>query len=147
MPRFAVTIIFFLFSFCRAQAQPDDFDYHILRKMEAHRTPAKTAFFKFVSKWNNPVCLAAPASLFVTGLIRNDSYMKKSALDVTESIFVSSLVNTLLKKLFNRKRPFIHEITFTAVPEPGAWAMTLIGLAGVGATLRASRRKRSMAVG
>jgi hypothetical protein len=38
-------------------------------------------------------------------------------------------------------------LTFTTVPEPGTWAMTLIGLAGVGATLRASRRKRSMAVG
>jgi hypothetical protein len=38
-------------------------------------------------------------------------------------------------------------LTFTTVPEPGAWAMTLIGLAGLGATLRASRRKRSMAVG
>jgi len=33
-------------------------------------------------------------------------------------------------------------LTFTTVPEPGAWAMTLIGFAGLGATLRASRRKR-----
>jgi hypothetical protein len=37
-------------------------------------------------------------------------------------------------------------LTFTTVPEPGAWAMMLIGVAGLGATLRASRRKPSMTV-
>lgn len=37
-------------------------------------------------------------------------------------------------------------LTFTLVPEPGAWAMTLIGLAGLGATLRASRCKRATAI-
>ena len=37
-------------------------------------------------------------------------------------------------------------LTFILVPEPGAWAMTLIGLAGLGATLRASRRKRAIAI-
>jgi hypothetical protein len=37
-------------------------------------------------------------------------------------------------------------LTFTLIPEPGAWAMTLIGFAGVGATLRASRRKRALPV-
>jgi len=36
-------------------------------------------------------------------------------------------------------------LTFTLVPEPGAWAMTLLGLAGLGATLRA-RRKPSIAI-
>ena len=37
-------------------------------------------------------------------------------------------------------------LTFTLVPEPGAWAMTLVGLAGLGASLRASRRKRAIVV-
>ena len=37
-------------------------------------------------------------------------------------------------------------LTFTTVPEPGAWAMLLIGFVGLGATLRAARRKPSMAV-
>jgi hypothetical protein len=37
-------------------------------------------------------------------------------------------------------------LTFTLVPEPGAWAMTLVGLAGLGATLRAARRKRAIAI-
>jgi undecaprenyl-diphosphatase len=101
-----------------ADAQIDNFDYRILRKLEASRTPGKTAFFKFVSKWNNPVCLVAPVTLLVTGMIKNDTYMKKSGLDVTESILATSLVNFALKKIFGRKRPFIRDITFTAVLHP-----------------------------
>lgn len=37
-------------------------------------------------------------------------------------------------------------LTFTLVPEPGAWAMTLVGLAGLGATLRARGRKRAVPI-
>ena len=38
------------------------------------------------------------------------------------------------------------DLTFTLVPEPGAWAMTLLGLVGLGAALRASRRQRIAAI-
>jgi hypothetical protein len=37
--------------------------------------------------------------------------------------------------------------TLTAVPEPAAWAMMLVGFAGLGAVLRGTRRERSAAAG
>jgi hypothetical protein len=37
-------------------------------------------------------------------------------------------------------------LTFTLLPEPGAWAMTLLGLAGMGAGLRTARRRRVPAI-
>ena len=116
--RSVLIVILFLSVFSDTKAQGGRFDKHILRYIEAHRTHKGTAFFKFVSKWNNPVCLAAPASLFITGLIKNDSYMKRSSLYVTESIAISSLVNVALKKIFKRKRPFASEVTFTAEVRP-----------------------------
>lgn len=108
---------FFIISICAPQshAQVNNFDYRILRSIAETRTPEKNAFFKFISKYNNPVCLAAPATLFITGLIKDDVQMKRSSLYVTESIASASLFNLILKKIFKRKRPFINDPTFTAV--------------------------------
>ncbi len=100
------------------QTPINNFDYRILRSIATTRTPDKNAFFKFISKYNNPVCLAAPATLFVTGLIKDDVQMKKSSLYVTESIASASLMNFILKKIFKRKRPFAHDPTFIAVVTP-----------------------------
>ncbi|MGH2566573.1 MAG: phosphatase PAP2 family protein [Ginsengibacter sp.] len=103
-----------LFSF-QSYSQINNFDYRILRSIATHRTPDKSAFFKFVSKYNNPICLAAPATLFITGIIKDDVQMKRSSLYVTESIASASLFNIILKKIFKRKRPYIHDPTFIAV--------------------------------
>ncbi|HWC54251.1 MAG TPA: phosphatase PAP2 family protein [Chitinophagaceae bacterium] len=99
----------------RPYAQVNNFDYRILRSIAETRTPGQNNFFKFISKYNNPVCLAAPATLFITGLIKDDVQMKRSSLYVTESIASASLFNLILKKIFKRKRPFINDPTFTAV--------------------------------
>lgn len=110
-------IVFFaviLFQFT-SRAQINNFDYRILRNIAETRTPEKNDFFKFVSKYNNPICLAAPATLFITGLIKDDLQMRKSSLYVTESIASASLFNVILKKIFKRKRPFIKDPTFKAV--------------------------------
>lgn len=112
LPAFLLLSIFLS---ATAHSQKKSLDYSILRSIAKTRTPEKNAFFKFISKYNNPVCLAAPASLFITGLIKNDVQMKRSSLYVTESIASASLVNLILKKIFKRKRPYINDPTFIAV--------------------------------
>lgn len=110
------TTAFFVFQ--SAHTQVNNFDYRILRSIAAERTPGKNAFYKFISKWNNPVCLTAPATLFVVGLIKNDVQMQRSSLYVTESIASATLFSLILKKIFNRKRPFAFDPTFVAVVTP-----------------------------
>lgn len=115
---FRIVILFFftsIFSCFQSQAQQYKFDYSILRSIAKTRTPEKNAFFKFISKYNNPVCLAAPTTLFITGLIKDDVQMKRSSLYVMESIASASLLNLILKKIFKRKRPYINDPTFIAV--------------------------------
>ncbi|HVT86422.1 MAG TPA: phosphatase PAP2 family protein [Chitinophagaceae bacterium] len=112
---FFLCLFFMIVCATRSHAQANNFDYRILRSIAETRTPEKNDFFKFISKYNNPVCLAAPATLFITGLIKDDVQMKKSSLYVTESIASASLFNVILKKIFKRKRPFINDPTFTAV--------------------------------
>jgi hypothetical protein len=58
---------------------------------------------------------------------------------------------TIIDYGINNDRNYLNDstglgLTFTLVPEPGAWTLTLIGLAGLGATLRASRRKPAVAI-
>lgn len=116
------TIFFFFFATTlwttKLKAQKNSLDFNILNSIAETRTPAKNGFFKFISKYNNPVCLTAPATLFITGLIKNDVQMKRSSLYVTESMVTASLVNLILKKVFKRKRPFAKEPTFKAVVTP-----------------------------
>jgi PAP2 superfamily len=98
-----------------AHPQMADFDYRILCKLESMRTPDKNNFFEFISKWNTPVCLSAPATLFIVGLAQHDKDLQKNSLYVTESIAVSSLFNVIIKKIFKRKRPYQYNPAFTCV--------------------------------
>jgi choice-of-anchor C domain-containing protein len=41
--------------------------------------------------------------------------------------------------------PVIGGVSVSGVPEPGVWAMMLVGFGGLGASLRASRRRASLA--
>ncbi len=115
IPTRIVLSTFLLFLVVVANAQQNNFDFRMLRSISLTRTEEKNDFFRFVAKWNNPICLSAPATLFVTGLIKDDKQMRKNALYVTESIASASLVNLILKKVFKRKRPFVADPSFIPV--------------------------------
>ena len=41
--------------------------------------------------------------------------------------------------------PALDNVSISAVPEPATWAMMIMGFGGVGAAVRASRRKQALA--
>jgi hypothetical protein len=59
--------------------------------------------------------------------------------------FAGETIADLLSTALPINTPFSATFTFTAVPEPGTWAMMLIGLGGAGLALRSARRTRSFA--
>ncbi len=97
------------------RAQKGGFEYDMLRNIADHRTDSRNTFYKNISKLNNPVCLASPATMLITGLIRHDNNLKKQALYVTESIAASQAMTWALKLTVSRERPFVNDPSFVPV--------------------------------
>ena len=113
------TIIFLFFwseNFVVAQdKQYKGIDNHMLRTIEKYRTPKQNTFFKFISKWNNPVCLSGPATLFALGIAKPELILRKKSLYGIETIAGSQFITFSLKYAINRPRPAKRDSTFTAV--------------------------------
>lgn len=93
----------------------DNLEYKILNELAEDRSKTVTAFFKTVSDINNPVSIAIPASVWLTGIITHNNDLKKKAIYLTESFAASTAVTWALKNAFNRSRPFIKDSTLIPV--------------------------------
>ncbi len=118
MKSIARPVWLFLLSFAlltSAHAQKSGWEYNTLRNLADNRSDSKNTFYKNISKLNNPVCLASPATMFITGLIKHDNTLKKKALYVTESLAASQALTWALKLTVSRERPFVNDPTFIPV--------------------------------
>lgn len=84
-----------------------------LHKLQNKRTDSKTSFYKFMSGTATPVSLGTPATLFLTGLIKNDKTIKKEALFSLESFAISQGLTFATKAIVNKPRP--HEADSTII--------------------------------
>ncbi|HEY6062788.1 MAG TPA: phosphatase PAP2 family protein [Chitinophagaceae bacterium] len=96
-------------------SQGGKWDNYLLRVAEKHRTAKLSALFRFVSTYNNPVCLTGPAALLVTGLVNNNTLLKRKALFNVESIAVTEIITFGLKKTIGRIRPSNFDTSFKSV--------------------------------
>lgn len=103
-----------------AQSGLQRFDHSTLEYLEAHRTPQQTKAWLFISNTNDYVNVAIPAGLLVAGIIDRNPDMRQNALYVASSTATTFLLNTLIKKLVKRPRPFISNIHLTAVYQPSS---------------------------
>lgn len=111
-------LIFFglLAGYSKSFAQTtENLEYKILNELAEDRSKMATRFFKTVSDINNPVSIAVPASVWLTGMITHDNDLKKKALYLTESFAVSTAVTWAMKVSINRSRPFVNNSSL--VPE------------------------------
>ncbi len=66
--------------------------------------------------------LAIPAGVLVTGIIEKDWRMRQNALYIASSTLTTTLLNTLIKKIVKRPRPFISNFQLSAVYQPGSYS-------------------------
>ncbi|MET1057737.1 MAG: phosphatase PAP2 family protein [Pedobacter sp.] len=95
-------------------------DDRIMIDLSEHRSPEKTNFFMFLSRYNNLVNVAVPAGVFADGVISNDKGTRQNALYIASSSAVNLLVTTLIKRIVRRPRPFNGRVKINAVYHPGS---------------------------
>jgi membrane-associated phospholipid phosphatase len=95
-------------------------DDRIMVHLSERRTPVKTEFFMFLSKYNNLVNLAVPAGVFAGGVISEDKGTRQNALYIASSSAVNLLLTTVIKKIVRRPRPFNGKLKINAVYHPGS---------------------------
>jgi membrane-associated phospholipid phosphatase len=95
-------------------------DDRIMLRLSEHRTPEKTNFFMFLSRYNNLVNVTVPTGVFVGGLIANDKGTRQNALYIASSSAVNLLLTTVIKKMVRRPRPFLGRLKINAVYHPGS---------------------------
>lgn len=106
----------------RAQSKIQQFDDHVLERLELTRTPGQTAFWRTVSDANNYVNVGIPATLLVAGIIKNDTDMKQNALYIATNAVSTELLNLLIKKLVKRPRPFVTNMQLHPVYMPTSYS-------------------------
>lgn len=81
-------------------------DIQILRSLNSQRTQPSDNFFKFVSNSNNAIVLGVPFTMGITGLIKHDDKLFRSACVIIAASAINIGVTSALKYSINRKRPF-----------------------------------------
>jgi len=94
-------------------------DNRVLIDLSEHRTPQKTGFFMFVSKYNNLVNAAVPVGVLAGGVIANDKGTRQNSLYIASSSAVNLLLTMVVKKIVKRPRPFMANVKINAVYHPG----------------------------
>ncbi|MFT3933907.1 MAG: phosphatase PAP2 family protein [Chitinophagaceae bacterium] len=107
---------------CIGQSGLQKFDDRTLEYLAANRTNSQTKAWLFISNTNTYVNVGIPAGLLVAGIINKDYNMRQNALYVASSTAATALLNTLIKKIVKRPRPFISNIHLTAVYQPGSYS-------------------------
>ena len=96
-------------------AQPANWEWNYLRKLEQNRTTAGIHFNQFISDASDPLALAIPAAFFIKGVIAKNQNDKSRGIYLAESFAANVAFTYLLKKAINRKRPGETDPTFSVL--------------------------------
>ncbi|WP_221284823.1 phosphatase PAP2 family protein [Mucilaginibacter sp. SP1R1] len=95
-------------------------DLNILKGINGPVNPGADKTWRFVTKKAIFIDAAVPASLLIAGFINHDDDLKISGLQAGASLLVAGGSTFVLKKIFNRTRPFVaHPDVITLKEFPG----------------------------
>lgn len=104
------------------QSRLQQLDDRIMIDLSEHRTPEKTDFFLFLSKYYNVVNVGVPAGVLAAGIINNDKGTRQNALYIASSSAVNLLLTSVIKKIVKRPRPFNGQVKINAVYQPSHYS-------------------------
>jgi undecaprenyl-diphosphatase len=101
-----VTAISLCFLQPAAHAQHTSLDMQVLDEMMENRHEDPVEIYQKISNTTNYISMLVPATVLVTGLVRDDKITINKGLYMAESLVASSLITSGLKYTFKRNRPF-----------------------------------------
>lgn len=124
-PVFLTVQLFILLSFlppAHAQSPIQKWDDRVMIDLMHSRTPEKTGFFRFMSNAGYYGDFGVPVALLAGGAIGHDQQMRQNALYVASSELVTFGLNTLIKQIVKRPRPFRKNVNIVAVYPAGGYS-------------------------
>jgi undecaprenyl-diphosphatase len=87
-------------------AQKRSLDLQVEIEMMENRHEDPVEFYQKISNTTNDISMLVPATVLVTGLIRNDKITLQKGLYMAETLAASTIITTALKQTIKRPRPF-----------------------------------------
>ena len=101
----AVLLLVLLFS-SSVPLIAQNFDINTLKSINANESSFKTNFFKADAQSVTIFNIAAPVAVFIAGVAKHNTELKKDAAYMVGSFILSSAITQVTKKIVKRKRPF-----------------------------------------
>ena len=100
---FSILIISSIFLCNQLNAQ--NWDINLLKQINPSNPNSST--WKNISSSAEPICIAAPISMFAVSLINHDQNLKKNSFKLAESLVITAAITEVMKVTINRDRPFV----------------------------------------
>lgn len=85
--------------------QAQNWDINLLKQINPSNPNSST--WKNITSTAEPICVAAPISMFAISLINKDQNLKKNSIKLAESIVITAAITEVVKLGINRDRPFV----------------------------------------
>jgi undecaprenyl-diphosphatase len=83
-----------------------NFDINLLKPINKNETPFKNKYLELNASASGRIAVAAPATVFIAGMIKHDPELKKDGMYMMGAYLASSIVAQSVKRITDRQRPF-----------------------------------------
>src|ERR1051326_7368999 len=119
--RLIVILLLFIF-ICGGAARAQSPDIDLLHRINSSGTPFLDQTSKILSLSVTPVLCAEPLSVFICGLTRHDTLLKRKSYVIGASLGLAAGITTGLKLLVKRPRPFVTYAFILKKGEAGSYS-------------------------
>jgi undecaprenyl-diphosphatase len=102
---FLPIVLFCLTVLSTLNVKAQNWDIDLLKKINPN--PPDNQFWKTVSSTAEPLCVAAPISMFAVSLFNHDTKLRANSYKLAGSLVITAIFTEGIKRAANRDRPFV----------------------------------------